>query len=201
TYHCIEIPTTMTLDAAIAPEGPELEISMKTLELTRESWGALGQHNRDVGLLLPLRQPPLHFYRYLVDRIGRKWHWQDYLCLSDADLAARIHGPRRDMRLLLIEGAPAGFFDLDRRDQETVEVVYLGLMEHVAGRGFGKWLLSEAMAAAFSADARRIVLKTCSLDHPAALAIYQKAGFQIVADVPMTMQLLTLDQRGSILLR
>ncbi|WP_292520384.1 GNAT family N-acetyltransferase [Mesorhizobium sp.] len=174
---------------------------MKTLELTRESWGALGQHNGNVGLLLPLRQPPLHFYRYLVDRIGRKWHWQDYLCLSDADLAARIHGPQRDMRLLLIEGAPAGFFDLDRRDNETVEVVYLGLMEHVAGHGFGKWLLSEAIGAAFSADVRRIVLKTCSLDHPAAMVIYQKAGFRIVADVPMAMRLLTLDQRGTILLR
>ncbi|RWC38036.1 MAG: GNAT family N-acetyltransferase [Mesorhizobium sp.] len=191
----------MTIDTALAPEGLEVEISMKTLELTRENWGTLGQDNGNVGLLLPLRQPPLHFYRYLVDRIGRKWHWQDYLCLSDADLAARIHGPQRDMRLLLIEGAPAGFFDLDRRDKETVEVVYLGLMEHVAGRGFGKWLLSEAMAAAFSADVRRIVLKTCSLDHPAALAIYQKAGFRIVADVPMAMRLLTLDQRGAILLR
>ncbi|WP_292191476.1 GNAT family N-acetyltransferase [Mesorhizobium sp.] len=174
---------------------------MKTLELTRESWGALGQHNCDVGLLLPLRQPPLHFYRYLVDRIGRKWHWQDYLCLSDADLAARIYGPQRDMRVLLIEGAPAGFFDIDRRDKKTVEIVYLGLMEHATGRGFGKWLLSEAMAAAFSADVRRIVLKTCSLDHPAAQAIYQKAGFRIVADVPMAMRLLTLDQRGAILLR
>ncbi|TIS33930.1 GNAT family N-acetyltransferase [Mesorhizobium sp.] len=191
----------MTTDTAIAPDGPELGISMKTLELTRENWDALARHNGNVGLLLHLRHPPLHFYRYLVDRIGRKWHWQDYLCLSDADLTARIHGPQRDMRLLMIEGAPAGFFDLDRRDKETVEVVYFGLMEHVAGRGFGRWLFSEAMAAAFSADARRIVLKTCSLDHPAALAIYQKAGFQIVADVPMTMRLLTLDQRGEILLR
>ncbi|RVC59432.1 GNAT family N-acetyltransferase [Mesorhizobium sp. M00.F.Ca.ET.038.03.1.1] len=191
----------MTLHAAIAPEGPEVQISMKTLELTRENWGTLGQHNGDVGLLLPLRQPPLHFYRYLVDRIGRKWHWQDYLCLSDADLAARIHGPQRDTRVLLIEGAPAGFFDLDRRDKETVEVVYFGLMEHVAGRGFGKWLLSEAMAAAFSADVRRIVLKTCSLDHPAALAIYQKAGFRVVADVSIQMRLLTLEQRAAILLR
>ncbi|ESY27751.1 hypothetical protein X747_32865 [Mesorhizobium sp. LNJC384A00] len=125
----------------------------------------------------------------------------DYLCLSDADLAVRIHGPRRDMRVLLIEGAPTGFFDLDRRDHETVEVVYFGLMEHVAGRGFGKWLLSEAIAAAFSADVRCIVLKTCSLDHPAALAIYQKAGFRVVADVLMPMRLLTPEQRAAILLR
>ncbi|MER8608969.1 GNAT family N-acetyltransferase [Mesorhizobium sp. M1233] len=191
----------MTTDTAIAPDGPEVEISMRTLELTRKNWSTLGQHNGNVGLLLSLRQPPLHFYRYLIDRIGRNWHWQDYLCLRDADLAARIHGPRRDMRLLLIEGAPAGFFDLDRRDNETVEVVYLGLMEHVAGRGFGKWLLSEAIAAAFSADVRRIVLKTCSLDHPAALPIYKKAGFRVVADVLMPMRLLTLEQRAAILLR
>lgn len=45
---------------------------MMTLELSRENWGALDQRNGNVGLLLPLRRPPLH---YLVNRIGRKWHW------------------------------------------------------------------------------------------------------------------------------
>ncbi|RWC38038.1 MAG: hypothetical protein EOS28_31105 [Mesorhizobium sp.] len=66
-----------------------------------------------------------------------------------------------------------GFFDLDRRDK---------------GRGLFR-------------QVRRIVLKTCSLDHPAALAIYQKVGLRIVADVPMAMRFLTLGQRGAILLR
>ncbi|MEX2696680.1 hypothetical protein [Rhizobium mongolense] len=124
----------MTIDITIAPDGAEVQISMKTLELNRENWDTSANRNGNVGLLLPLKQPPLHFYRYLIDRIGREWHWQDYLCLSDAKLAAHIHGPRREMRLLLIEGAPASFFDLDRRDKETVEIVYLGLMAHVAGR-------------------------------------------------------------------
>ncbi|WP_245474422.1 hypothetical protein [Mesorhizobium sp. M2A.F.Ca.ET.042.01.1.1] len=78
----------MTTPTAITPDGPEVEISMTTLELTRGDWATPDQQIADVGLLLPLRQPPLHFYRYLLDRIGRKWHWQDYLCLSDADLAA-----------------------------------------------------------------------------------------------------------------
>ncbi|WP_156936552.1 GNAT family N-acetyltransferase [Mesorhizobium sp. LNJC384A00] len=64
--------------------------------------------------------------------------------------------------------APAGLFDLDRVDHETAEIVYLGLMQHLAGRGLGKWLLPEAIATAFSADVRRVVLKTRTRDHPAA---------------------------------
>jgi len=191
----------MMEDTTVVPGGAEVEISMMTLEATRENWERPEHRRGDVGLLLPLRHPPLQFYRYLIDRIGRKWHWQDYLCLSDAQLAARIHGPQRDMRLLLIEGAPAGFFDLDRRDESTVEIVYLGLMEHVSGRGLGKWLLSEAMVTAFSTGVRRIILKTCSLDHPAALPVYRNAGFEIIQDVVMPIRLLTLEQRAAILLR
>ncbi|TGW04280.1 GNAT family N-acetyltransferase, partial [Mesorhizobium sp. M2D.F.Ca.ET.145.01.1.1] len=31
-------------------------------------------YNRQVALL-KTRDIPLHFYRYLMDRVGRKWHW------------------------------------------------------------------------------------------------------------------------------
>ncbi|ESY30757.1 hypothetical protein X747_31930 [Mesorhizobium sp. LNJC384A00] len=191
----------MTADEAIVPHGPEVEITMTTMELQRANGPASGDERGNSHLLLPLTQPPLHFYRYLIDRIGRQWHWQDYLCLSDPDLSARIHAPQRDMRLLLIDGAPAGLFDLDSEGDDTAEIVYLGLMAHAAGRGLGKWLLSEAIATAFSTGARRVVLKTCSLDHPAALAIYRKAGFEIVQNVVLHIRLLTLEQRAAILLR
>ena len=67
--------------------------------------------NRQVALLRT-RNMPLHYYRYLMDRVGRKWHWVNVLRLSDEELAAGIHTPGRDIRVLYLDGAPAGFFDL-----------------------------------------------------------------------------------------
>ncbi len=191
----------MTVNDAIAPKGPEVEISVTTMELQRTNWLARREDQDNSGLLMPLTKPPLDFYRYLIDRIGRQCHWQEYLCFGDADLSARIHAPRREMRLLLIDGAPAGLFDIDRVDDETAEIVYFGLMTHLAGRGLGKWLLAQAIATAFSTGARRLVLKTSSLDHPAAQVIYRKAGFEIAQEEVMKIRLLTLEQRAAILLR
>ena len=67
--------------------------------------------------LLKTRKPPLHFYRYLIDRIGRDWHWVNALRLSDDELATKIHAAERDIRVLYSDGAPAGFFDV-RSDGE-----------------------------------------------------------------------------------
>ncbi len=49
--------------------------------------------NRNVALIRT-RDMPLHYYRYLIDRVGRKWHWVNILRLSDEELAAKIHNAR-----------------------------------------------------------------------------------------------------------
>ena len=36
--------------------------------------------------LMRTRDIPLHYYRYLIDRVGRKWHWVNVLRLSDEAL-------------------------------------------------------------------------------------------------------------------
>lgn len=186
---------------ATLPEGPEVEIRLMRLEMERPESLVPPAGKGDSVALLPMTNPPLHFYRYLVDRIGREWHWTTYLCFGDAELTERIHGERRDMRLLLVDGSPAGFFDLDRKADRVTELVYFGLLPHVVGRGLGKWLLSQAIHAAFSAGAERLVLYTCSLDHPAALGVYQSAGFRIVEEELTPLKLLSDTQRAAILFR
>ncbi|MEX2696261.1 Rid family hydrolase [Rhizobium mongolense] len=46
-----DAPLLMTIDTAIAPDGPE--ISMKTLELNQANWDKPDNGNCNVGLLLP----------------------------------------------------------------------------------------------------------------------------------------------------
>ena len=65
-------------------------------------------YNRQIALL-KTKEMPLHFYRYLNDRVGRKWHWVNVLRLDDEELAAGIHREDREISVLYLDGAPAGF--------------------------------------------------------------------------------------------
>ena len=64
-----------------------------------------------------------------------------------------------------------------------VELVFFGMMEHAIGRGFGRWFLGAAIEAAWAYHPERVIVQTCTLDHPSALALYQKMGF--VANRPV----------------
>ena len=69
------------------------------------------------------RNIPLHFYRYLQYRTGRPWHWVYRLRLDDDALARIVHSDRTIISVLYLDGAPAGFFELCREDESTVDLV------------------------------------------------------------------------------
>lgn len=127
--------------------------------------------------MMRARQMPLHFYRYLQYRTGRRWHWVYRLRLDDEALARVVHSERTAVNVLYVDGAPAGFFELHRDDETTVDLSYFGLMPHAQGRGLGKWFLSQAVAAAWEMKPSRVTVNTNTLDHPAALPLYQRVGF------------------------
>jgi GNAT superfamily N-acetyltransferase len=54
-------------------------------------------------------------------------------------------------------------------------------MPEWTGRKLGPWLLGSAVFEAFSRGAAETTVNTCTLDHPAALPLYQKLGFKPVA--------------------
>lgn len=151
--------------------------------------------------VLRVKDTPLHFYRYLIDRVGRKWHWVNALRLSDEDLSAAVHAPERDIRVFYLDGAPAGFFELNTERAGVVELVFFGMMEHAIGRGFGRWFLGAAIEAAWSHLPQKVVVQTCTLDHPSALALYQKMGFVPVAQSREKVVPLPERERADILYR
>jgi GNAT superfamily N-acetyltransferase len=121
--------------------------------------------------------PPVHFYRYLYDTIGQAHHWVDRARLSDPELAEIITAEGIDIFVAYANGVPAGFFELDGRNGEEVWLAYFGIMPEFRGRGLGKWLLSEALAAAWLKEPERVRVETCTLDDPRALPLYQRMGF------------------------
>ena len=127
--------------------------------------------------LMRAESPPLHFYRYLYEVIGQDYHWIDRKDIPDRALAELIQHPDVQVHIAYVAGVPAGFFELDRRRGGLVEIMYLGLVPDFKGRGLGKWLLSEAIATAWSEPTGRLIVETCTLDAPKALSLYQRFGF------------------------
>ena len=123
---------------------------------------------------------PLPFYRYLYRQVGARWHWVDRLRMEDDALAATVHAPQNTVTVLYVNGAPAGFFELLKIEDDIVELTHFGLIEHALGLGIGKWFLLQTLYAAWASGPTCVTVTTNSLDHPRALQLYQMFGFSPV---------------------
>lgn len=117
------------------------------------------------------------FYRYLYNTAGGPWLWYERRLLSDQDLAAIVQHADVDVFVLYAGGEPAGYAELDRRAMPDIELAYFGLLPAFIGHKLGPWFLHWIVDAAWAREPQRLWVHTCSLDHPRALALYQRAGF------------------------
>jgi GNAT superfamily N-acetyltransferase len=120
---------------------------------------------------------PAH-YRELFRLVGAPWLWFSRLIMDDAHLASIIQHPRVELYSVVDEqGHEVGMLELDLREPHECELAFLGLVPELSGQGHGKWLLAEAVHRAWREGVERVHVHTCSLDHPAALGAYRRAGF------------------------
>ncbi len=127
--------------------------------------------------IVPARQPTIAYYRFLYERVGGPWYWLDRRRWSDEKLLAEIRAPGVELHVLHFHGVPAGYCELDYRDPSDVELRYFGICQEFVGRKLGPYLLDWSISRVWQEPRRRYWLHTCTLDHPAALPMYQQAGF------------------------
>ena len=114
-------------------------------------------------------------YRTLFRRVGARWLWFSRLAMDDATLMANVaevhvvHDPA---------GEEAGLIELDFRTPGEGLIRFLGLVPELAGQGHGRWLFAQTLDLAWRAEVDRVRVHTCTLDHPAALPAYLRAGFK-----------------------
>jgi GNAT superfamily N-acetyltransferase len=128
--------------------------------------------------LMKAEKIPLHFYRYLYGAVGGSWLWVERLHMSDDALVERVHRDGVEVFVLYANGSPAGYFELDFGNTQSTKLVYFGLMPEWTGLRIGPWFLGAAIHESLSRGAGEVLVNTCTLDHPAALPLYQKLGFQ-----------------------
>ncbi|MFP5328710.1 MAG: GNAT family N-acetyltransferase [Alphaproteobacteria bacterium] len=125
-----------------------------------------------------VERPDLDQYRALFRLVGAPWLWFSRLALDDSKLAAVLHDPAVELYLVESEEEEsAGMLELDFREPGECELAFIGLVPELAGKGHGRWLLAEALRLAWRDGIARVHVHTCTLDHPAALAAYRRAGF------------------------
>jgi len=131
--------------------------------------------------------PSAEFLAFLYGATGREWHWVDRLGWTPAEWRARQGEKGVEFWVAWEDGAPFGYFELSPHGPGTgVEIMYFGLLPHAVGSGQGGALLTAAVDRAWSLGADRVYVNTCTLDHPAALANYQRRGFEVVRIVERT---------------
>ena len=114
-------------------------------------------------------------YRALFRRVGGPWLWHSRLAMDDATLRNRIAEVHS---VLDRQGADVGIIELDFRKAGECLIAFLGLVPELAGKGHGRWLFGQTLALAWRAGVERVIVNTCTLDHPAALKAYMNAGFR-----------------------
>jgi len=141
-------------------ERPAIEPPRSTLDLKR------------------ITNPSFERYRELFRLVGAPWLWFSRLAMDDAALAAIVQHP--NVELFAVQdgnGRDVGMLELDFREAGECELAFVGLVPALSGLGHGRWLLEEAVRRAWRDTVKRAHVHTCSLDHPAALAAYRRAGF------------------------
>ena len=122
---------------------------------------------------------PVDLWRGLYAEVGRQYRWVDRLGWSDDEIARHLSDPGLELWVGRVAGEPAGYFELKRHGDGTVEVAYFGLLPAFVGQGLGKYLLTRAVERAWEWGASRVWLHTSSLDHSSALPNYLARGFSI----------------------
>ena len=129
------------------------------------------------------RAPYLALYR----RVGESLRWDQRLSMPVAELESLLDGESLHLYVLRdLAGDPLGLCEFDRSGFPQIELKNFGLVPEAQGRGLGPWLLATALQGEWRSNPDRIWLHTDTWDHPAAMRVYEHAGFRVfdVRDEP-----------------
>lgn len=159
----------------------EVSVNIMRLEMTAQSNIAVPL---PAGLRLAImlaENMPVHFYRYLYEKIGKPHHWMLRRMQSDEQVSSVIQAEETRILLLYADGCPAGFAEMQLNLPEAVDLLYFGLVPDYQGRGLAKFFFAEVLAAAWAHNPQKLRLETNTLDSPRALQLYQRMGFSPVS--------------------
>lgn len=123
-------------------------------------------------------EPDSTWYRDLFYRVGgQDWLWFSRLKMPVSELQTILNDPKVQIYALEVDGIDEGLLELDFRTPDTCEISFFGVTSRMQGTTAGRFLMNAALSHAWAEPISRLFLHTCTLDHPRALAFYQRTGF------------------------
>lgn len=123
--------------------------------------------------------PSISEYLDLYARIGEPLRWDQRFKMPRTELLRLLESERSAIYLLRDSGAQAlGLCEFERGVRD-VELKNFGLLPMAQGKGLGPWLLRTALHSEWASRPGRIWLHTDTWDHPAAMHVYESAGFEV----------------------
>lgn len=163
----------------IQKAGTELSYTVTFLEMAaRPDWAWPHLPAGSAAALLKAEKPPVWYFLALYDAVGRDYAWEDIHKREHTEIGDWLAQGTMSLWTLIEHGWPQGFFLLEDQAEGEVELVYFGMVPEAVGKGLGQYLLRTAVLTAWDRPGvRKLKVDTCTLDHPRALAFYQKNGF------------------------
>ena len=118
--------------------------------------------------------------KFFYKNIGKNHHWVDRLIWTEKQWIEYVSDQKVKTYILKNDDELAGYFELIyHKDNNEVEIAYLGLLEEYHNQKLGSYLLSSAIKSSFVNKPKRVWVHTCSLDHKNALTNYIARGMKI----------------------
>lgn len=116
----------------------------------------------------------------LYREVGGSWQWEDRLPWSPEKWEQLVSSPAVITWHVFFNGEEVGYVEVERQAEGSVEIVYFGLLPGMIGKGLGGGMLTLVVRRVWEMDGtERVWLHTCTEDHPAARANYEKRGFRL----------------------
>jgi GNAT superfamily N-acetyltransferase len=154
------------------------DVTIRYLELTSPGDLRAKRASREGVTFARVERPMPELNRFFYMAIGGEWFWLERRTWSLSQWSAYVSRPELETWVLSAGGVPAGYVELELRPSGDGEILYFGLLAAFVGGGLGAHLLTEAVERAWAMGASRVILNTCNLDHPRALANYLARGFR-----------------------
>jgi len=157
---------------------PKVEMTVTYLEMRQPPTRNKARPRPENLVVSHIIEPPLDFYRYLHDVVGRDM-WFERRQFTDAQLRETVYCSTVEVWVPFLDGAPAGLIEFDFASLPHVELVYFGITAEHIGKGIGGYLLDWSADYVWARGAGRFWLHTCNFDHANAIPAYRRAGFEV----------------------
>ena len=118
--------------------------------------------------------------KFFYKQVGKKYQWVDRLVWGNKDWINYTSNNNLKTYVLKKKDDLVGYFELIFNSKKNeCEIAYFGILEDYFNKGFGGYMLSEALKNSFKLGAKRAWVHTCSLDHPNAIQNYKSRGMKV----------------------